>query len=308
MQMTSPPNCQPSLTIPAWANWRICFGWLPLALLPVTVLAVGQQWPKWVFMWMIAFAIFIGCKWLTWWQVRNEKGFAGWRSAAYLLAWPGMDPKPFLPCQTLKSPFNLTAWIGVVAKVVVGLILLFGFARAIPSDYPLIRGWIGMIGLTTALHFGLFHLLALTWQAVGIHTEPLMQSPILSTSMSEFWGRRWNRAFRDLSQTFIFRPLRRTWGPTLAMMTVFLTSGLVHELVISIPAGAGYGLPTLFFVVQGMGILLERSSIGEALGLRQGLPGRLFTAACTIGPVFWLFHPNFVVDVFLPFMCAIGAL
>ncbi len=42
-------------------------GWIPLAVLPAAVVAlVPAAWPRWAFMWTLAFAIYCGCKWLTW--------------------------------------------------------------------------------------------------------------------------------------------------------------------------------------------------------------------------------------------------
>jgi hypothetical protein len=70
--------------------------------------------------------------------------------------------------------------------------------------------------------------------------------------------------------------------------------------VISLPAGAGYGLPTAYFLLQGIGILLERAF--------PQMRGRIFTILITAFPAFWLFHPPFVRHVILPFMKAIGAL
>ena len=87
----------------------------------------------------------------------------------------------------------------------------------------------------------------------------------------------------------------------------FVASGLIHEAVISLPAGAGYGWPTAYFTLQGLGMSLERSRMGQRLGLRRGLPGWCFMLVCAAGPAFCLFHPPFVTRVAIPFMHAIGA-
>jgi hypothetical protein len=47
--------------------------------------------------------------------------------------------------------------------------------------------------------------------------------------------------------------------------------------VITVPARGGYGLPTAYFLLQGAGLLLERSTWGRRLGLGTGIPGRAFT-------------------------------
>jgi alginate O-acetyltransferase complex protein AlgI len=89
-------------------------------------------------------------------------------------------------------------------------------------------------------------------------------------------------------------------------MAVFAASGLLHEAVISVPAGGGYGLPTAYFLLQGGAVLLERSSGGRRAGLGAGLRGRAFTAVLVAGPLFWLFHPPFVREVVLPMLRALG--
>jgi alginate O-acetyltransferase complex protein AlgI len=85
-------------------------------------------------------------------------------------------------------------------------------------------------------------------------------------------------------------------------MAALIASGLVHELVISVPAGGGYGGPTLFFAVQGGAMLVERSGPGRAASLGQGLPGRAFAAAILIAPAYFLFHPPFIREIVLPLL------
>jgi len=121
-------------------------------------------------------------------------------------------------------------------------------------------------------------------------------------------GQRWNTAFRDLTHRFLFRPLTSRIGPRFGLLAGFLVSGAVHELVISVPARGGFGGPTLYFAIQGAGIVVERSRFGRRIGLGAGWQGRAFMMLVLIVPVFFLFHRPFVIRVIVPFMQAMGAL
>jgi hypothetical protein len=165
-----------------------------------------------------------------------------------------------------------------------------------------------MTGLVLFLHFGLFGLLRLGWQRRGVPVTPIMQAPLLARSLADFWGARWNTAFSRLARKFIVCPLSPWLGVAWTVMLVYFVSGLVHEVVISVPAGAGFGLPTAYFLLQGAATLFERSSFGRRLGLGRGLRGRLFTLGTVAGPAFWLFHPAFVENVFLPMLRSLRGL
>jgi hypothetical protein len=258
-------------------------------------------------MWALAVVIFALCKWLTW--HRTKAAAPRSRHAAYLLAWPGLDAAAFLDPKPLphdRRPVS-SEWAFAAAKLTLGVALVWVAVPLIPSQHPLLRGWVGMAGLIFILHFGAFHLLSCAWRSVGVDAKPLMVWPVASKSVSEFWGRRWNTAFRDLAHRFLFRPLARRLGPRAGVAAGFGFSGIVHDLVISIPAGGGYGLPTLYFVIQGFGLLAERSAAGKRLGLGEGWTGRIFAAVVVVAPAFALFHPPFVRNVILPFLAAIGA-
>ena len=135
-----------------------------------------------------------------------------------------------------------------------------------------------MAGLVLLLHFGSFQIVALMWQSAGMNAKPIMSAPLRATSLAEFWGKRWNLGFRQLGYELIFRPLHRVLGVELAGLLVFLVSGLIHDLVISVPARGGYGLPTGYFLLQGAGITMEHSRWGKRLGLAHGARGWLFMA------------------------------
>jgi D-alanyl-lipoteichoic acid acyltransferase DltB (MBOAT superfamily) len=144
--------------------------------------------------------------------------------------------------------------------------------------------------------------------SLGVKAIAIMSAPLRSTSLDEFWGRRWNLGFRQLSHELIFRPLHRRLGVDAAGFLVFAVSGLIHDLVISLPARGGYGLPTIYFLLQGTGMTIEHSRFGKRFELGHGVRGWFFTAVFVAGPAFWLFHPWFVLRVILPFMQAIHAL
>jgi len=267
------------------------------------------EWPRWAQMWTLAIAIYIGCKWLTW-QRTPVRDVPIWRRLAYLLAWPGMDAATFLEERPISrgSRCHSAEWIAAMAKLMVGVALLFGVARMIPPQHAYVVGWIGMIGIVFTLHFGTFHLLSCTWRSVGVQAPPLMNRPLASTSLSEFWGRRWNIAFRDLTYRFLFRPCASWLGPRWGILAGFLFSGAIHDLVISVPARGGYGGPTAFFAIQGAAMVFERSALGRQLGLGSGWSGRLFAIAVLLAPAGLLFHRPFVTGIIVPFMRVLGAI
>jgi alginate O-acetyltransferase complex protein AlgI len=205
----------------------------------------------------------------------------------------------------LPQKIETREWIAGISKLVTGIIVLCLLVRQVPPEYDLLRGWLGMLGLIMVLHFGLFHLLSLAFRRAGIDAEPVMNEPLKARSVAEFWSKRWNTAFNQLAHRFIFRKAVGTVGVAAALLLTFGVSGLIHDLVISIPAGGGYGLPTVYFLIQATGVITERSHIGRAIGLGNGALGRAFTIAVTAIPAFWLFHPMFVRNVILPFLRAI---
>ena len=283
-------------------------GWLPISILPLVAIACRNLLLPWAFMWILSFAVFVSLKWLSWWRARARVAHPAWRSTAYLLAWPGMDAGAFLDVSQRAPSPHASAWLGAVLKTTLGAILLWVVPRSIAQGDPLLRGWLGMLGLILLLHFGTFDVVALVWQRLGVNAKPIMSAPLRSTSLGEFWGKRWNLGFRQLAHELVFRPLHRPLGAATASFLVFVASGLIHDLVISLPARAGYGLPTAYFVLQGAGVAIEHSGFGKRLDLGHEARGWLFTAALVGGPAFWLFHPWFVERVILPFMQAIHAL
>jgi predicted DCC family thiol-disulfide oxidoreductase YuxK len=286
---------------------RRVFTLLPLLVLPAVALLLRSVLASWAFMWTMAAALYAGCKWLTYRDARGH-GITARRThvLAYLTAWPGMDAAAFLLRTGDEPRPSRLEWTAAALKTGGGAACLWVVARAALPAHPMLAGWCAMVGIVFMLHFGAFHLLSLAWRRLGVNTMPVMRNPLRSTSLADLWGRRWNTAFHELAVRFTFQPLRARVGASTAALLVFLVSGAIHELVISLPAGAGYGLPTGYFLVQGIGIAGEHSMPGRRLGLGRGWRGRLFTVLVAAGPAYWLFPPPFVHRVVLPMLGAIG--
>lgn len=284
-------------------------GWIPLLLGPLLVIGLfPASLPGWAFMWTLAFVIFCGCKWLTWRRTPIAASLS--RNLGYLFAWPGLDACAFLGSsgdRTFESPSPVD-WLGAALKTAVGVSLFVWAARILYPTHAYIAGWVGMVGIVLTLHFGLFALLSCGWRAAGVDARPLMNHPLAADSPSDFWGRRWNTAFRDLIHRFAYRPLVDRLGARNAVLAGFLFSGLVHELVISLPAGGGFGGPTVFFAVQGLAIAGSRTRQARMWGLCHGGRGRLLTIAGLVVTAPLLFHRPFVLGIIVPFMLAIGVL
>jgi predicted DCC family thiol-disulfide oxidoreductase YuxK len=282
------------------------FRFLPLIILTPLAYIVTIQFAAWIQMWTLVVGMIAGFKFQTWWPERRRFHDAK-LTFIYVFLWPGMDPQPFLK-RGQKVPIPPTVFAKSLLSIAVGAATLYVLIPLLVEADPLFIGWAGMFGLLCVLHFGALKIWAISWQRAGIAVKPVMQAPVLAHSVSDFWGARWNTAFRDLAHREIFLPLQTRFGTSGAMLAVFAVSGLVHDLVISVPARAGYGLPTLYFILQALAVLLERSGLGRRCGLQRGWCGRFFTYAVVLVPVPLLFHRPFAEAVMIPFLRAIGSI
>jgi hypothetical protein len=235
-----------------------------------------------------------------------ERQRLGWgRFAAYLF-WPGMQPRLFLPeCKPADAQPAPTA-AGALLNAAVAALFLWVVPGLMPGDWPaLLRIASGLAGYAFLVLFALFDAWALVYRACGIGVEKLWRNPAASTSLADFRGRRWNRIFSGMLREVLFFPLARRLGAAAALFAVFLYSGLMHENF-SVAARSGYGLPLLYFAIQGAGTWLEgRSALRRAFRRRPWL-GRLWTAASVLGPCLLLFHEGFLRGYVAPKLVCLG--
>jgi alginate O-acetyltransferase complex protein AlgI len=232
--------------------------WLTLAAAVLATERLTVAEPAGVRMLAICVALLIGFK-----AVVGTADLAAGRPAlptlrwlGFALTWPGMDPAPFerrgrnRRAPDSRRPLAFAAAAAVAIGIARGVWLETGNAWL--ATPPL------LLGLSLGLHFALFGFANAAWQLAGFASRQPFAAPQKSESLAEFWGRRWNRPFSELMRKTLYGPLAGRGLPDAAMFAAFLLSGLLHELAISVPARAGYGRPTAYFIVQGLFVLAER--------------------------------------------------
>lgn len=78
-------------------------------------------------------------------------------------------------------------------------------------------------GVEAALGLFLF-----VYRSGGLQPPPLHRQPILSTSIGEFWGRRWNRIVGSWLFASFYRPLAVRGYSLLGTVAAFMASALLH--------------------------------------------------------------------------------
>ncbi|KAH1054166.1 hypothetical protein GLYMA_08G323100v4 [Glycine max] len=145
---------------------------------------------------------------------------------------------------------------------------------------------------------------ALVQTVLGFEIQPLFNKPYLCTSLQDFWGRRWNLIITRILRPTIYDPVRRMStcfvGPlcatSTAMLTTFLVSGLMHELMYyyltRVPPTWEV---TCFFVLQGMctvvEVVVKKAMLHRGWRLHRAVSGPLMVVILAV-PGWWLFFPQ----------------
>ena len=93
----------------------------------------------------------------------------------------------------------------------------------------------------------------------GYDIISFMRSPFISSSLSEFWGKRWNLAVQDGLKRVIYKPTIVLYGKNIAISATYACSTALH-IVPAALSGASYNKLTwilLYFAVQTLFLLYE---------------------------------------------------
>lgn len=159
--------------------------------------------------------------------------------------------------------------------------LIVSVKQGLPAELsPWLQGYAAIVPFWLMLEL-LESLLQLVWLPSGRLVPALNNRVLLSASVADFWGRRWNRMFGDWLYGVCFRPFART---PLGLSAAFAASALIHELLVSVPYLIVYekslfGLMSGYFVIQLAGILAERK-----FSFRSIMVGRVYCWVVVLGP------------------------
>ncbi len=231
--------------------------------------------------------------------LRTNLNFIQW--CAFSLGWFGMRPALFekLPSRSLSY---LQLVIKGISEILVGLLLLYSSTVVEASSIKIffVSELLLLVSLSLILHFGVLNLFTAAWRLAGVDVRELFRSPYKSKSLKEFWGRRWNIAFSEMTSLVAYKPLKHRVSPEIAMVLSFLLSGLLHEIAISFPVNSGYGLPLLYFLVHGVLMYAENTLSFVKRIINDKILSHIWVLGWLILPIPLLFHTKFIELVLKP--------
>ncbi len=199
----------------------------------------------------------------------------------FIFAWPGVSVSGFTERKDVMPSTGsrfFEAWITFLTGL--GILIV---STLVGRGNSLALNYVSLFSILLIIHLGIIEVTAESIRLLGFSPRSLFDRPYLSESLRDFWSFRWNRAFVDMNKIFIMGPLRDKIPLALLTFSIFAVSGILHELGISYSDGVSWGYPLLYFVVQGLGIEVER---------HQKLP-RFLVFAWIVLPAPLLFTPAF---------------
>ncbi|PRQ23887.1 putative long-chain-alcohol O-fatty-acyltransferase [Rosa chinensis] len=198
--------------------------------------------------------------------------------------------------------------------------LLLGVVILVRKDYrqnlhPYVLTALSLSHLYLGLEIGFALSVVLPQAMFGFELEPHFNEPYFSTSLQDFWGRRWNLVVSNTLRPLVHHPVRRistgkggaifeltvTAKPSrtqiLLVIFAFTISGFMHELFFYyVTRARPTGEMMCFFLLQGVCLEIELE-VKKALAHRvrfHPLVSGLLTLVFLIVTTDWLFFPHVI--------------
>ncbi|XP_055823618.1 acyl-CoA--sterol O-acyltransferase 1-like [Solanum dulcamara] len=209
----------------------------------------------------------------------------------------------FTPNQNRKNLMNLA--VECVIFAVIMEIILHHKSKIHPK--LVLINYCVMIFLMIDILVALFTFIVKHLLCLDIEIELPSNEPYFSTSLQDFWGRRWNLTVTNTLRITVYNPVRlvllhvigRNWAQHGASLATFVVSGLMHELIFYYVVDNGVRPSwemTGFFVLHGLCVMVEIEA-KKALKDTWRFPG-LASGSLAVGFVvvsaFGLFFPPII--------------
>lgn len=146
--------------------------------------------------------------------------------------------------------FNSTTLIKVIVEgcLLLVVIYMYSFRNRIPHGLMLV-----LYGVHIFLFLDVFtvSLAAVADACLGAELEPQFDRPYLSSSLEDFWGKRWNLVVSNILRPSVYDPILHIcwkthkthnqsekknekpplWARAVAVLMTFVVSGLMHEVI-----------------------------------------------------------------------------
>lgn len=260
------------------ARWRRLAGWgMLVALMTATdrVLADAAALPRMV---GLCWVLLGATKALVYAEWAASRRLPLLHYAVFAFGWFGMDPGAFA-----KRRAGLD-WKGDVG---LGLLLaVLGTAGAVGVASMTWQPVLLMfLPLSLAFHFGVLRILKGALRVAGFPVRTLFPNVLETRGIGDFWSKRWNVGYSQMMQRLVGRPVESRLGGGAGVMAVFLGSGVLHELAITLPVRSGYGGPTLYFAIHGLLTLFEKK-LGRPIGKIPALLAVMLPVGLLFPPAF----------------------
>lgn len=161
-----------------------------------------------------------------------------------------------------RPRLRLALLVSAVTSLFVAVVLLHVAVFTAP-DLGGPSRWIVRYGAGLGLAYfgvqGALQAFEFIYCCAGLEPTILHRHPILSCSIGEFWGKRWNRVVGGWLFSTFYRPVAARGRPRLAIFTAFAGSAALHFYFTWAAVGFAWGLVMAsFFLLQVPLLLLER--------------------------------------------------
>ncbi|MGB6220851.1 MBOAT family protein [Haloferula sp.] len=223
-----------------------------------------------------------GMKGLVYAEWARAEKLPATRVLVFAFCWFGMDPGSFRVRRvglSWKGDVKLGSGLMLVGTLGAWLVWAMEWRHILVMFLPMSLGF----------HFGALRVLKGGLRAAGFPVRTLFPNVLEARGVGDFWSRRWNVGYSQMMQRLVGRPVAGMAGQGAGVMAVFVGSGVLHELAITLPVRSGFGLPTLYFTLHGILTLVER---------KWGKPiGKVPALVAVMLPLPWLFPPAFQSEV-----------